>query len=1123
MALATTTSLALALFTASALAAPPEIPSTTFSKAGTESVRLEAEINPQGNQTQYHFEYGLADCSSSPCTSAPVPSGKIPAGSSPVHVSVEVEGLDPGTTYHFRVVANSTGGTAKGPDETFTTHTLPPSFGPCANDAFRTSQPSAILPDCRAYEQASPIAKAGLDARSTVALAKASVNGDRVSFAPAGGMPGGEGAQELPMYLSSRSGGEWSTQGLLPPASSGEEAFVLGWTPDFAWVFDAARKFGGTAGSSLLARASADGSLSTIVAGGLQNPFFAASSADGSEVLFESTSALAGAPASLEGKSNLYLWDRDSGQVSLAGVLNDKAAPPAGAFAGPYDWIGKNSGAVSSGGAAAGYYTQDEGAISADGSRAYFTAAKSGQLYLRLNPGKEQSPLDGEGKCSDPELACTLRVSASQRSVPDPAGARGAAFMGATPDGAHAFFTSSEKLTDDANTGPEVPPPAIARAGIEGSAKNLSFLPAKAKGVAVDGTYIYWANPEDGTIGRAKLDGSNPELEFITDTESECEGKALAGKPQYVAVDGGHLYWTSAPSQQAGCGVIGRAELSGADPEAEFIKGATNPQGIAADPTYFYWSNAGTKDETRTIGRAELSGGEAKQKFIEVGEGGQELTPQGLVVNGTHIYIGINGTGQNSYVFRFDINGTNRQFLFDEKGSNVKGIALDSTYLYWAREAANAIGREKLADFPKEELSEKEFIKEAGHPRGLAVNATHVLWSANQEAPSNPGNDLYRYDAVTGKLSDLAPDSEDADGAEVVGVLGASEDGKSVYFVANGDLDGKGEASEGDCAGTIDTFINFSGECNLYLAREGKPLTFLARLDAGEGTASDATNWLPNSSQGSLLQRTARVSANGSTLLFRSQQQLTPYENEGTSELYRYRVGEAGFICVSCNPSGEAPSGLPKFGSIRLSALFPAEWSSTLSRNLSADGDRVFFETTDALVGEDTNGAGGCPLVGPAQGKYRICLDAYEWEAAGSGSCPAGALGGGCIYLLSTGKSPDASYIFDASASGDDVFFATRSPLVRQDQDQLYDVYDAHVDGGLAGQNQVSLPCEGLDSCHPDQGPPPPAFESPPTASFAGPANPKPKGAHKKHRKHRKRAKHKHHRRASHKSGRAGR
>src|SRR5262249_61834105 len=120
-------------------------------------------------------------------------------------------------------------------------------------------------------------------------------------------------------------------------------------------------------------------------------PHFVGSSEDGSESFFESRVKLTS--TAIEGKSNLYVWDRDDKELSLAGVENDEKppAPEQGVFAGPYDWVrGTNETTLKEGGAARLYYTQDDHAVSADGS-VYFTAPGSGQLYLRRNPTETQS------------------------------------------------------------------------------------------------------------------------------------------------------------------------------------------------------------------------------------------------------------------------------------------------------------------------------------------------------------------------------------------------------------------------------------------------------------------------------------------------------------------------------------------------------------------------------------------------------------------------------------------------------------------------------------------------------------------------------------------------------------
>jgi hypothetical protein len=113
----------------------------------------------------------------------------------------------------------------------------------------------------------------------------------------------------------------------------------------------------------------------------------------------------------------------------------------------------------------------------------------------------------------------------------------------------------------------------------------------------------------------------------------------------------------------------------------------------------------------------------------------------------------------------------------------------------------------------------------------------------------------------------------------------------------------------------------------------------------------------------------------------------------------------------------------------------------------------------------------------------------YEWEADGAGSCQSSSDNGGCLYLISTGQSDAASFFEGASASGNDVFFATRDQLVGQDTDGgNYDIYDARVDGGLASQNpSPAASCSGT-AC---QGPASaaPAAVTAASVTFTGPGN----------------------------------
>jgi hypothetical protein len=183
-----------------------------------------------------------------------------------------------------------------------------------------------------------------------------------------------------------------------------------------------------------------------------------------------------------------------------------------------------------------------------------------------------------------------------------------------------------------------------------------------------------------------------------------------------------------------------------------------------------------------------------------------------------------------------------------------------------------------------------------------------------------------------------------------------------------------------------------------------------------------------------------------------------------------------------------------RLGGSSTPTVIPPRPASVATDNLSADGRRVFFETTDALVGADTNGNEECPPVGSDLQAFPACLDVYEWEAQGTGTCDAAdaVADGGCLYLISTGQGTQPALLADVSGDGKDAFFFTRSRLVGQDEDALVDVYDARELGGLAAQNPPPPnPCLTLEVCHP-AGPPTP--EIPPAPKFVGPGNPKNKG-----------------------------
>ena len=323
--------------------------------------------------------------------------------------------------------------------------------------------------------------------------------------------------------------------------------------------------------------------------------------------------------------------------------------------------------------------------------------------------------------------------------------------------------------------------------------------------------------------------------------------------------------------------------------------------------------------------------------------------------------------------------------------------------------------------------------------------------------------DLYEYDVQDGALADLSVDSHTGEHANVVGVLGASEDGSYVYFAAGGAL-ASGATPQG-CPPEEEG--KYGERCNVYVIHEGEEPRIVATVgnhDGEGGTGDNAPEWNPPGDwTPGLGARSAQVTPNGQHLVFESIEDLTGFDTKEGREIYIYDFG-SGLTCVSCNPS-DAPSFIGAYPYYPHGELARSNNSTYVLRDMSADGDQVFFDSKEALVPQDENGL----------------EDVYEWERDGSGSCGREK---GCLYLLSGGTSTDVSEFVDASENGDDVFLETRAQLVPQDRGEVFEVYDARVD---APQQPTPPACTGT-GC---QGVPgaPPIFATPSSVTFNGIGN----------------------------------
>jgi hypothetical protein len=103
---------------------PPKVSTGDSSEVGPHSAALEGTVNPAGGELdECYFEYGTTASYGRRATCVPEHPG---AGISNVDVSAALAGLRAETTYHYRLVAASLGGTVDGEDHSFTTGAAPP-------------------------------------------------------------------------------------------------------------------------------------------------------------------------------------------------------------------------------------------------------------------------------------------------------------------------------------------------------------------------------------------------------------------------------------------------------------------------------------------------------------------------------------------------------------------------------------------------------------------------------------------------------------------------------------------------------------------------------------------------------------------------------------------------------------------------------------------------------------------------------------------------------------------------------------------------------------------------------------------------------------------------------------
>jgi fibronectin type III domain protein len=1108
----------------------PEVKGLAASEVTATDAKLSATVNPRSGGTHYTIEY-TPKASFNEGEVVVAKEGDLPAELADILVSTSVTGLKAGTKYHFRVKAENSCETDPNPctdeaEATFTTYTPQPPFPPCENDPLRLELgSSALLSDCRAYELVTPPDTGGRALFDVQHAAggdyfgsnTVSTEGNGLAFITrSGSLPGTEGAGGFAgtSYLSLRNEWGWGTDPIGPSGSQSAAPLPGGMSPDLS--YSDTRVNGERSGSLVLEGKTTgyirhpDGSFHLLGEGSEEtdpDPNANYLAPNGAHTIYTSSRHLEEQSPAI-GVNGVY--DRTANGVNqIASRLPGEAVPGVGAT---YLGSSYDGSAVAFGIGAVNYVRRDD-TETLDG----FAQAHSGH-QLSCGVGTH---LAGATPSYEWLLDGTPIGGANASTytpLPSQAGSLIQCVVAAANVEGGSVAASEGLLVDEAHAGGPAPrPPA-------------NGLPSLAKEPAVGQTLqcqtgVWGADPffsyqwlrNGSPIGGAtnssyEVQPADHRTLLQCLVSAQANGASAIGLTKSVEVD------SVKPPTSTGDPVISNLSHPGKAPVLGDQLSCSEGSWANAPTISYQWLRNGAPIATQTTSTHTIvvaDQGTALQ--CEVGavtadgtakavSGAQEVAPLHEEAPSGSLQIAGNfvtgatlecqpGTWSNSPTFAY-------QWL--RNGAPIE-TATNSTYALTASDRETVVECELTATGAKATVVAFRggYVNEKPEPTALSgATTTFAGLSADGGfAFYLSGGDLFRFDTET-EATDQITTTGDAT------VVNVPASGDAVFFVSPSALTGGEENPVGDVAQP--------GEENLYRWSEGG-ISFVASLSerdvAGEkqgGFQIDGLGlWTPSLAEGKLGLDPSRASQSGEALLFESRNDLTKQSPGSVAQVYRYDAAEEALACISCDPRETLASADASLQTVAVKEGDPEPLSVfALVPNLSQDGQRAFFQTSEALLPRDTDGV----------------QDVYEWEAAGQGSCSSS---GGCIYLISSGRSSRENYLFGLSASGNDAFIWTTDKLLRRDATSAPSIYDARINGGFPEPKEEE-PCEG-EGCRPNLSPPiaAPPRQSGPAEEVEEPAPkkkcPKSKKRVKRHGKYVCVAKHhKHKHRKHHKSGRAG-
>jgi hypothetical protein len=376
--------------------------------------------------------------------------------------------------------------------------------------------------------------------------------------------------------------------------------------------------------------------------------------------------------------------------------------------------------------------------------------------------------------------------------------------------------------------------------------------------------------------------------------------------------------------------------------------------------------------------------------------------------------------------------------------------------------------------------------------QGASEDGSKAFFLTEQELfKGDTATNLYEYDFNNPKGEKIVRVSGGS--SEVQGVARVSEDGSHVYFVAKGVLAGVNAEGKSPVSGANNLYVferdaaypvghtafiaTLSSETQAELKTAEEPCTVLsgeekeecenrATRKFRERNEADQSDWRQSDERG------VQATPDGRFLVFGSVADLTPGDTSIEGQVFEYDSLREKLVRVSIGAEGYPDGGANAnangsfiFGQDYAEQSLPTAPSTGLA--VSADGAHVLFSSPGALTkGAETAAAAEAASV-------------YEYHSVGS-------IENGNVYLISDGTNAFSAEMFGLDASGADAFFKTVDPLLPQDVDTHFDIYDARVDGGFPAPVAPAAcegePCQGALSA-------PPSFGAPGSATVSGSGN----------------------------------